>query len=308
MTVTSHFVPADDLRHDIGTATHARESLLWTAPLPDDALLVFAYAWRDGATDTYGRLVAVGGPDVHAPLVFDIVDGVELEGEDLDDCEIAGLRIRQPEPLRVAELSFASDALRLDCRFEALHEPFSWHQNADGCPAWAATDRYEQSVRTSGSVEVAGRSVEIDGIGHRDHSWGTRDWVALQHWKWMNAATVDGSVSLHAWESLAYGARHRLGYVNRGGAVVPLRDLRVEVVLDDRLVHRLVRAVLLDEDGGETVFEARLAAGVAVPVSGLVMNEIAMHATIDGAAAIAHVEHGWPQSYVDAVARQAPPG
>lgn len=300
MTTTAHFVASDDLLHDISGAPHGRESLLWTCPLPDEDLLVFAYAWRDADTETYGRLVAVGGPDVHAPLVFDIADGLALEGDDLDDCVIGGLHIRQPEPLRVAELRFESDALSFEARFEALHEPFSWHQNSGGCPSWAATDRFEQSVRTSGAVQVRDSApVVFAGAGHRDHSWGTRDWRALQHWKWMNATSADGEVSLHAWDSLAFGNRQVLGYVNRGGVVVPIRDLDVSVEVDERLVHRAVRAVIFDTDGRETVFEATTAAGVQVPIADLCLNEIAMRASIDGQPAVAHVELGWPKSYVD---------
>jgi hypothetical protein len=300
MSTTAHFQPTDDLLHDISGAPHARESLLWTCPLPDEDLLVFAYAWRDGDTETYGRLIAVGGPDVHAPLVFDFAEGLQLEGENLDDCVIGGLRISQPEPLRVAEIRFESDAVSYEARFEALHVPFSWHQNAGGCPAWAATDRYEQSVRTSGVVQLGDEpAVVFSGAGHRDHSWGTRDWRALQHWKWMNATSADGEVSLHAWDSLAYGNRQVLGYVNRGGEVVPIRDIDVTVDLDDRLVHRGVRAVIFDEAGMETVLEATTAAGVQVPIADLYLNEIAMHATIDGRPAVAHVELGWPKTYVD---------
>lgn len=299
MTVAAHFQPADDLLHDISGTPHARESLFWVLPLPDHELAVMAYAWRDGESDTYGRLIAVGGPDVHAPLVLDVADGLELAGDDLDDCVIGGLRIRQPEPLRAAEIGFESDDVTLQARVEALHEPFSWHQNPDGCPPWAATDRYEQSVRTSGTLRLAGREpLEFAGVGHRDHSWGSRDWRALQHWKWMNVTTVDGSVSLHAWESLAYADRHVLGYVNRGGDVTAIRELDVTTDLDDQLVHRVVRAVILDVDGGETVIEATRVAGVRLSIAQLYMNEIAMTATINGAPAVAHIEFGWLQAYV----------
>ncbi|WP_146175294.1 DUF7064 domain-containing protein [Paraconexibacter algicola] len=303
MSTIERFTAADDLLHDIGTAPHVRESYFFVLPLPSEGIAAMVYAWRTGATGQFGRLVAIGGEDIGAPQVFDIVDGVDLVGDDLDDCEIAGLHIRHPEPLRRASLSFSSDAVTLDVTVEGLHRPVSWHENPDGCPAWAATDRYEQSVRTSGTLRVDGREIAIDGIGHRDHSWGPREWGVIQHWKWMNAATPDGSVSLHAWESSALGARHRLGYVNRGGEIAVITDLRVESSLDDALVHRSLTATILDETGRETVFTAAYRAGVALPFSGLLLYENAMDATIDGAPAIAHVEHGWPQPYVEQLRR-----
>lgn len=301
MSTVQRFGPADDLLHEIGTAEHARESFFFVLPLPEERLAAMVYAWRTGATGQFGRLVAIGGEDITTPLVFDIVDGVDLVGENVDDCEIAGLHLRQPEPLRRASVSFSSDAVTLDVTFEGLHRPVSWHESPDGCPPWAATDRYEQSVRTSGSLRVGGREITIDGMGHRDHSWGTREWGVIQHWKWMNAATPDGSVSLHAWESSALGERHRLGYVNRDGEIAVITDLRVESKLDSSLVHRSLVSTIVDETGRETVFEAQYRAGVQLPFSGLLLNEIAMDATIDGVPAIAHVEHGWPASYVEQV-------
>lgn len=300
MSVATRFTAADDLLHDIEGIPDGRESLAYVIPVPGERLALMLYAWRHADTQKWGRLVGVGGPDAHAPYVFDIVDGVDMEGDDLDDVTVAGLHIRQPDALRSAELHYAADDVAIDLRLDALHAPFSWHENADGCPAWAASDRYEQSVCATGTVTVAGREITIDGFGHRDHSWGTRDWRALQHWKWMNATTLDGSVSLHAWESLAYAERHVMGYVNRGGDVTPIAAVRATAQLDDRLVHQGLAVEITTDDGATTTLEATLAAGLVVPVSQLYMHEIAMTATVDGAAAVAHVEFGWLQSYVDA--------
>lgn len=292
------FTAADDLLHTIGTEPYERESLLWTAPLPEEGLLVFAYAWRDGPTNRFGRFVAVAGDDGGKPIVLDAADGVALEGDDLDECTIAGLRLRQPEGLKVAEIAFANDEIAYEARFEGLHEPFSWHENEGGCPEWAAVDRYEQSCRVTGRLTLGDRVVEIDGYGHRDHSWGTRDWRALQHWKWMNAAAGD-DLSIHAWVSYALGDRQVNGYVNRGGRVVPLVDVQAKAQLDDRMLHETVTAILTDAEGGTTTLEAQRAAIWQMPIRHLYLNEAAMSGTIDGRRADVHVELGWPQAYVD---------
>ena len=299
MTVTTHFTADADLLHDIGTSPHGRESLAYAAPLPDERLALMAYVWRHADTEKWGRLVAIGGPDVREPILLDVVDGLDLDGEQLDDCGVGGLRIRQPEPLSVCELSYARDDVEIDVRMEGLHEPFSWHQNDGGCPAYVADDRYEQSMRMSGTARFDGHAVDLAGFGHRDHSWGTRDWRAQQHWKWMNASTLDGSVSVHACEGLAYSEWRIYGYVNRGGAVTPIRAIRAATELDDRLIHRTLGVNIEDEDGGVVHLDAKFAAGVVIPIEQLYMNEIAMTATIDGAPAAAHVEFGWLKAYAD---------
>ena len=41
-------------------------------------------------------------------------------------------------------------------------------------------------------------------MGHRDHSWGVRDWGVPQHWKWFVAYTESGR-ALNGWIWIAKG-------------------------------------------------------------------------------------------------------
>ena len=279
---------------------HGRESFAWAVPIPDEGLLAFLYLARDANTGRYTRMVAIADGLTGNPLYRDIAADLELDsGTDFDDCQVAGLHLRQPEPLTTAELSYVGDGVRIDVTMRALHEPFSWHDNRDGCADWIATDRYEQSVSTRGAIAVAGRTVQFDGMGHRDHSWGPRDWRPMQHWKWMNAATADGSTSLHAFVIFALGDRLVNGYVNRAGAVSPLTAIDVRTELDlSTMLHRRVHAVCTDHEGGQITLDATGVAGLAVPARHMRMNEVACVATLDDRPAIAHVEMGWPETYV----------
>jgi len=45
-------------------------------------------------------------------------------------------------------------------------------------------------------------------------------------------------------------------------------------------------------------FESRYSAGWSMPIQHLLLNEIGMAATLNGALAVAHVELGWPTDYV----------
>jgi hypothetical protein len=89
-----------------------------------------------------------------------------------------------------AEVSYASEKIRLEYRFEGIHDAFSYRSSPDGLPSWFAANRLEQTGRVSGFLEVGARRIEWDRrMGHRDHSWGTRDWGAPHHWKWFVAYT-----------------------------------------------------------------------------------------------------------------------
>lgn len=300
----SRFTAADDRLHDIsGAGPHARESLLWTAPLPEEGLLVFLYMWRD-SSDKWGRFVFVGGDDPHEAEFLSYEEEVVMQGEDLHDCDVGGLRLRQPEPLRVAELEFAGDGFEAQLRFEGIHEPFSWHENEGGCPEWVAIDRFEQSCLTSGRLKLGDREISFEGAGHRDHSWGARNWDMLQHWKWMNA-TAGEDTSLHVMLMEAKGEQIVQGYLNRDGLVSPVvQGSWAKADLDDRMIHRAITGHFVDEAGRTMDLEGTYAGGWQMPIRHLLLNEIGMRGTIDGQAATVHIELGWPAAYVEALTGQ----
>lgn len=304
----AHLGPQDDLHHDISGFPNGRESLFWVFPVPDAGVLAMAYLWREAEDGTYGRFVTLTDHFGGEPSYLDVQVGLELEGADFDDCAAAGLRLRQPDPLRTAVLDFEDGDHALHLELTGLHEPFSWRDGLGGCPDWAAHDRFEQSMRTNGTITVSGRSVEVrDGFGHRDHSWGSRDYRALHHWKWMNAATVDGELSFHGFISFALGQRQVNGYVNRGGTLSPIVEADAESTLDDAFMHTLVAGRFRTLDGAVLQLEARGVAGTALPQRHMQIPEVACHATLDGRPAIAHIEHGWPAAYIADYVESADP-
>ena len=297
----AHFTATDDLHHDISAFPNGRESLFWVMPVPADGALAMAYLWRDAHDGKYGRIVALTNRFGGEPPFCDVQVGLDLAGDDFDDCFAAGLRVTQPEPLCTAVLDFDDgDGFALHVTHTGLHEPFSWRDGLGGCPDWAAHDRYEQSTRTEGTITIGGRTIALEsGIGHRDHSWGSRDWRALQHWKWMNAATIDGELSFHGWISFALGERQVNGYVNRAGALSPIVEADAHSTLDGAFMHTAVDGRFRTLDGAELTMHADGVAGMPLLARHMQMQEVACTATLDGRPAIAHIEHGWPISYIE---------
>ena len=48
-----------------------------------------------------------------------------------------------------------------------------------------SSEHYEQVMRVSGSIKIGNREISFAGSGHRDHSWGLRDWAAPRLWTWL---------------------------------------------------------------------------------------------------------------------------
>lgn len=297
--------PKDDLRHHLRPGPHSRESLFYDLVLPDEGLLVFTYTWVN-ADERAGHLFAVVGDD-NQKLAFSATDGVPTGGRDFDDWRVEGdtgeVWVKHTDLLRTASYGASAEGASLTVEFTGTHEAFDYARNDDGCPDFIADNRFEQGARVRGTLNLHGREIHFDTTGHRDHSWGTRDWNYLQHWKWMNAATPDGAASLHCMLMSVKGEVLVNGYINTAGVLSPIVDGKATADLDDQMIHRSISGVFHDELGREMRLEARYAAGWSMPIQHLLLNEIGMAATLDDAPATAHVELGWPAEYVKGLTR-----
>src|SRR3546814_15734927 len=103
-----------------------------------------------------------------------------------------------------------------DFDFEAFHSPYADGSDRRGCPAYCATDRIEQAGRAKGTLRIGDRVIAFDATGHRDHSWGTRDWVPFQHYEWF-VGQVGDEIAVHFWRFRALGtARSEERRVGKG--------------------------------------------------------------------------------------------
>ncbi|PQM45360.1 DUF7064 domain-containing protein [Mycobacterium talmoniae] len=102
-----------------------------------------------------------------------------------------------------------------------------------------AADHYETSGRIRGSVRIDGRSYDVDGMYHRDHSWGLRKTMTLKSHRWISGTFGPelsfGSILWHASdESLV-----KVGYLVRDGQIDYAADVDALAYLEpDGLTHR----------------------------------------------------------------------
>lgn len=286
--------PADDLRHRPAPGERGRDSLFWQAVLPEEGLAVQLYLTVTG-TGKAGFQASVWG---ERPTVLERGGGL-VGDADLDDLRLGALRVRQGEPLRTAEVALHGERIDLELAFTGLHDAFSYRDNPDGLPAWFATDRMEQTGRIEGRLRVDGREVLLDGLGHRDHSWGVRDWRAPQHWKWFVASTPSGRV-VNGWIWIAQGEWGFAGYVLRDGRPVPVARIDSAATYADGLQQRSLVATLHDVEGGATAVELDVFGVLALPDerTRTVVLEGACRARIDGEAGSGQFETEWPAEYL----------
>jgi hypothetical protein len=76
----------------------------------------------------------------------------------------------------------------MDVRFEGFHDPQYYSPDEE---AQAFSNLYhghtDQGGTVTGEVTLGDRTVEVDGVGESDHSWGIRDWRDPDGWQWTGA-------------------------------------------------------------------------------------------------------------------------
>jgi len=295
-----------DDRHQLPDSPIARESMPMMINFPDSGIAGFTYTWVNGASEA-GAMLVLFGPGVgETPIQVRLADRPVSPEMRFDDWQIEGFRVQHDLKFRECEIQWNSPEAQLDLKFAAFHPPYAYGANKDGCPSYAATDRIEQSGTLKGTITIGGKTVAVDGVGHRDHSWGTRDWGAFQHYNWFQGQSADG-VAVHFWRFIALGQIHLRGYVFKDGLLAEITDVDFKMTYSDDLWQQKMVATITDEAGRTTNVVADFYAHYTlIPSDVLHLREGAARATYDGKPGIGWIECAWPPAYVAYVAANGP--
>lgn len=294
-----------DGRHQLPDRPLARESIPYCVVIPEEKIALFTYTWVN-KDSVAGAALGIWGPGIgDKPIEARLADRAVPRDMNFDQWQIDGFSMRQDLRFKNADVRWEKDDVLVDFRYEAFHPPYAYSSHAGGCPPYAADDRIEQSGRITGTLRIGDRTININTTGHRDHSWGTRDWDALHYYRWIQAQAGDG-ISVHFWEFYALGERQVRGYVFKDGLMAEITDLDVAWRGDDRLNHTWYRCTIKDEAGRDTLLEAEVF-GVypLIPDPNFVLNEGASIMKIDGKDGCGWMEMGWPRSYLEYAANRS---
>ena len=133
-------------------------------------------------------------------------------------------------------------AAALDLTWTTAGEPY----------AYRLTTRYEIPCTVTGKLKIGDEVIEINGVpGQRDHSWGARDWWAMD-WVW-SALHFDDGTRIHGLDlRIPSAPRMSCGYVQGLGAFDEVEKCEVEGVFENGL-PKTARFVI---DGRELQFQA----------------------------------------------------
>ncbi len=112
-----------------------------------------------------------------------------------------------------------------------------------------AANHYEQVGDYEGFVRVNGERHEIRATGHRDHSWGIRDWTAPKAWTWLTAQ-FGGDSAFNLCRILIGNIDLYMGFTCRQGVLTPLMSAKLETEFAaNGAAQKNIRFVLEDAKG-----------------------------------------------------------
>lgn len=186
-------VSGDEQLHEPGPEEHWQESYYFNwAEADGSAFGLTRIGYNPAARKIDGFVLTMrdGKPEFLYPAVNldQVGDATPLPQYGL---RAAKLTYTMREPLGRWHLSLEGRN-SLDLNWTAFHQPHDYH---DGLKTLGAKDEdlalapahFEQCGRVSGTIDIGGKKRQVDCLGHRDKSWGARDWDAIRGWEWLSA-------------------------------------------------------------------------------------------------------------------------
>lgn len=291
--------PVNDGRHDLPPVAMGRESIPYIVVLPEEKIAFFTYTWVTKDSEA-GAAIAIFGPGLGGPPIQQkLADRPVPREMNFDDWRIESFRMKQDLKFDHAELSWETPEATVDFTFEAFHPPYSYGADPRGCPAYCATDRIEQAGRVKGTLKLKDRTIAFDATGHRDHSWGTRDWIPFQQYEWF-VGQVGTDISVHFWRFNALGKENIRGYVYKDGLMARVETISNDVDYDDQYWQTAYRTELVDSAGRTTTIETEVfGCHTLAPDPSISLNESGGIAKIDGKTGVGWMECAWPTAYLE---------
>lgn len=298
--------PVHDRRHPLADRPLAREACAYIVVLPEQELAFFTYTYVSGKGQA-GAKIAIFGPSVEGGALYQKVeDRLVPDSLDFDKWKLGAFNMEQDLAFRKAQIGWQTEEISLNYHFEATHPPYSYASDPRGCPSYCADDRIEQSGRVKGQLAFQGRTINLDCTGHRDHSWGTRDWMAMQHYEWF-LAQVGEDISVHFWKLQALGEVQVRGYVFKDRLMARITDMDLKVAFDENWLQRSYTSLITDSIGRTTRLEGRVFGHTMLDSHpDMKLHEGPGACAIDGRSGVGWLECAWPTTYLNHIRNNGP--
>lgn len=235
--------PFDENLHPVGSEKHWQESWYFNwGDLRHNLLGVTRIGFRFAANEIDGLVFTIrnGRPEFAYPALNVAPMRPWEQYSPADGIGVRRLRFRMLEPLKHWRLELSGkDSFELE--WQAFTPAYDYAASVGEGPPEIASAHFEQSGRVLGRTHLRGKTLDINGYGQRDKSWGVRDWANIVGWTWISAQFGE-DYSFNAWfaprplgPAKRFGKRpvdesrpYQAGFVFADGVNHPIERIEIE--------------------------------------------------------------------------------
>ncbi|MHA1798735.1 MAG: DUF7064 domain-containing protein [Candidatus Helarchaeota archaeon] len=145
------------------------------------------------------------------------------------------------EPMKKWKINFNHEMFEVDLEFKERFPPYIYMSQEDPMEVLkkygmeilkvAAQKHYEQGMSVTGIIKFKDKGQikeerQINCYGHRDHSWGTRDWVLIDKWNWMSCQFDEYTINSTRVE--VFGKVIEKGFISSTEGAEPIISVEVD--------------------------------------------------------------------------------
>lgn len=200
---------------------------------------------------------------------------------------LAGVTLMALEPLKTAQVTFDEPHFKVDLRWDAiLPMTDSLELSASGADDTFAAEM--SHYHPEGTCAVTGRiilrdgeTIQVDGKGFRDLSFGPRNWDSLSHYR-LAWPIFDNGLAIVAVHGFATnGSDNYMRMAGKNGKWIGVTDIKERIVFeDDDMTMRSGEWAVTDADGDVHEFTSRRIFRWMFPLDTFVVTEHIMEYTL----------------------------
>ena len=166
-----------------------------------------------------------------------------------------------------------------DLTFRSINRVFDYRESASGysdlVTQVAPAEHTEQFGRIEGTATIGNKTVSLNGLGERDHAWGTTDWIKPATWIWLS-----GQFS----EKLAFNFTKLIigkdivdaGFIHIDGENRPIVKVDVATEFDKGGGPRSLKTWLMEGNGEVHEIEATVLKTAKLPFAGTLETSVSV--------------------------------
>lgn len=193
-------------------------------------------------------------------------------------------------------LEYQEKYVSVNLRFTPINKIYPYRKDPD--EKWAferiATQHYEQFGIYRGFIDLNGNRYEIgSAYGHRDHSWGIRDWSSMDRYS-LHCCAFSDNLAFNLWEGSIRGAPFFKGFVFDGEENIDIVDHKIQTEFRSNGREPIVSHIEF-RDSKDRKFRVRSASisSVPFPPPGSLVYEGIGKMTLNGSVGYGLQEYLW---------------